>query len=493
MKTESWAGRFRDLIKENISFVVVLASTFLALAFMVVLSFGSFYRSAKDNAVTIGNMTVAQEARRIEDALAPGINTLLVSSYTVDSMLESGADARQIEDYMVQETRGIIAGIDPDFSGIYGVIKDVYVDGIGWQPEPGYDPYSRPWYTAAAEKGGELAIVSPYIDAQTNSIMVSYSKILGDGKSAISFDARLDNIYEVTETIQLGGKGYCFLVDKKGQVIAHREQEQVGKNYISDAEFLGTDIQTLMGRIYDPSEPETLEDVELDGSRCMVFTKGVQDEWYVVLVVRSSDLFEDIRGSLMRSILVSLAIFLMVGYFCTSNYQNKKRAVRYAENIRTDDLTGMNNRGEFDRYLRTTISSITMEKKLYLLLFDADNFKTINDRFGHLEGDRALRLIASSIMSTCHGTDWFCARYGGDEFVMICKIENGATAERIVSDVQQRLDGFVAENSLPYALSVSCGYACYEPGLQSLSELVDQADRRLYHAKANKKQDNTVG
>lgn len=474
------------LIKANLSFLVVLIATFLALALIVMLTFGSFYQSARDNAVTIGNMTVAQEARRIEDALYDGIHTLLVSSYTVDSMLQSGAGPGEIEAYMVQETRGIITGIDPDFSGIYGVIQGVYVDGIGWQPEPGYDPYTRPWYTAAAEKKGELAIVSPYVDAQTNSLMVSYSKLLCDGSSAISFDARLDNIYAVTETIQLKGKGYCFLVDKKGQVIAHRDPGEVGKNYLLDPACAGTDIQALIRQVYAAPEAEALQDVRLNGKNSMVFTHNVQDEWNVVLVVESSDLFADIRGSLVRSILVSLAIFLLVGYFCTSNYQNKKRALRYAEHIRTDDLTGLNNRGEFDRYMRTTISGISMERKLYLLLFDADGFKGINDRFGHQEGDRALRLIAKGLMLACHGTDWFCARYGGDEFVLICKCDGEETVKQTIAGLQDWLHNAVKENRLPYALSVSCGYACYDPASQSLSDLVDQADQRLYQEKAAK-------
>lgn len=474
-------------IKENLAFLVVIAATFLALAMIVTLTFGSFYQNARENALTIGNMTVDQEAQRIEDAMLSGINTLLVSSYTVDSMLIRGADPQEIEDYVVQETQGIITGIDPDFSGIYGVVQDVYVDGIGWQPEPGYDPYSRPWYLAAAEKGGELAIVSPYVDAQTNSVLVSFSKILCDGRSAISLDIRLDNIYEATEAIQLNGKGYCFLVDKDGLVIAHRDQSQVGQNYLKDPAFEGSDIRALVQQVYTSPDSEALQDVRLDGGKCMVFTHGVQDEWHVVLVVDSADLFDTIRQSLVRNIIISLAIFILVGYFCTSNYRNRKRAMRYAENIRTDDLTGLNNRGEFDRYLRTTLSSISMEKKLYLLLFDADGFKYINDRFGHQEGDRALRYIAKALMNRCHDTDWFCARYGGDEFVIVCKCGDASLVERIVADIQDSLDRTVEENHLPYALSVSCGYACYDPAVQTISDLVDEADHNLYQAKAVKK------
>ena len=488
MKWKGLLGRLWRQIKENISFLAVLLATFFALLLIVGLTFGSFYRNARENAVLIGNMTVAQEAQRIEDALFSGINTLLVSSYTVDSMLADGATPQKIEAYMQQETRGIITGIDPEFSGIYGVIDGVYVDGVGWQPEPGYVPHERPWYLAAAEKHGELAIVSPYVDAQTNTVTISFSKILRDGKSAISLDIQLDNIYAVTETIQLNGKGYCFLVDRKGQVIAHRDQSYVDKNYLTDPALAASDMRPLIQQISLLPGAETFQDVTIDGEACMVFAHNVRDERNVVLVVRSADLFEDIRISLIRNIIVSLAIFILVGYFCTSNYRNKRKALRYAEDIRTDDLTGLNNRGEFDRYLgAVTNHAASGELPLYLLLFDADGFKGINDRFGHQEGDRALRLIAKALMRECHGTDWFCARYGGDEFVILCKCQDESAVRQIIADMEKTVNALVAEEHLPYNLSLSCGFARFQPGAQTLSDLVVSADRHLYQIKAEKK------
>ena len=454
MKNASLFKRLYEAIKSNVYFIIVIICTFLALALIVTMTFGSFYKSDRENAVSIGKMTVALQAQQMEDTLDSGINTLLVSGYTVDSMIKNGFNAKKIEEYIIQETQGIITGINPDFSGIYGVVYDTYIDGIQWQPEEGYNPYTRPWYIAAAEKKGELAIVSPYIDAQTNSIMVSFSKILCDGKSAVSLDISLDNINDVVENVQLNGKGYCFLTDKKGQVIAHRDQSQVGKNYLNDSEFSGSDIRTLIERINASTEIETLQNVNLNGDRCMAFSHCIYDEWNIVLVVSENDLFENIRTSLIRNIIISLAIFILVGYFCTSNYRNKKRALKYAEDVRTDDLTGLNNRGEFDRYLRTTLNNISTDKMLYLLLFDADGFKSINDGYGHQEGDRALRFISGVLTEACKNTDWFCARYGGDEFVIICRCSDEITVKKIISDIENKLNKIATEKKILYKLSL---------------------------------------
>lgn len=477
--------RIYNFIKTNFTYVIMLIATFFALSLIVMMTFGSFYSSIKKNAITIGNMTVTEEARRIDDSLKLGLNTLQMVSFSIDYMLERGDSEEEMHRFLVRESEDAKKCIDPGFTSFYGVVNDTYIDGVNWEPPEGYDPYTRPWYIAAAEKKGELAIVSPYIDAQTHSIMISFSRILSDGVSAVSLDKEMDDIYSVAQTIQLNGKGYCFVVDDNGMVVAHRDGDEVGKNYLTDADAQGSDMQNLIKAVY--STDENVMDTELGGRDCMVFAESIQDEWYVVLVVNDADLFKDIRVSLVRNIFISLVIFILVGYFCTSNYFNRKKAIRYADDIRTDDLTGLNNRGEFDRYLNATISKTANGRRLYLMLFDADGFKTINDRYGHTEGDNALRYIAEALKSVCHGTDWFCARYGGDEFVIVCKCYNDDEVRKIISDIAERLDEKVLMNKLPYRLSLSCGFSEHKPDKQTITELIDIADQTLYQVKAEKK------
>lgn len=481
MKKTNVFGRIFGFIKENISYVIMLIATLMALTFIVAMTFGSFYNNIKNNAVTIGNMTVTDEAKRINDSLTLGLNTLQMASLTIDYMIEQGVSPADMEKYLIRESDEIQKNIDPSFSGIYGVVDDIYIDGLGWVPDDDYDPYSRPWYLAAKEKSGSLAIISPYIDAQTNSIMISFSKMLSDGVNALSMDKKMDDIYTAARVIQLNGNGYCFVVDRKGLVVAHRDENEMGKNYLSGE----SEMSGVVQKVY--SSDADVINMDIGGSDCMVFAESVQDEWYVVLVVDSADLFKDIRKSLVQNIFISLVIFLLVGYFCTSNYFNRKKAIRYADDVRTDDLTGLNNRGEFDRYLNVTISGITNDKKLYLMLFDADNFKSINDKHGHPEGDKALKYIAKAMMNACHGTDWFCARYGGDEFVIVCKCKDDNTVRRIAEDIDSRLKEIMDINKLPYVLALSYGFAEYHPETQTITELIDNADHSLYLMKAEKR------
>lgn len=89
----------------------------------------------------------------------------------VDYMVNHGHDAQEIEEYLVDASEEYSTQINENFTGIYGWIEDTYIDGVGWIPGPDYVPTERVWYTDAMDKGGEAALVSPYIDAQTNQVI----------------------------------------------------------------------------------------------------------------------------------------------------------------------------------------------------------------------------------------------------------------------------------------------------------------------------------
>lgn len=149
----------------------------------------------------------------------------------------------------------------------------------------------------------------------------------------------------------------------------------------------------------------------------------------------------------------------------------------------TDSLTEIYNRGAFkmlvDAYL-TNISRDPSDGAFFVV--DADHFKTINDRFGHNEGDSALRLIAQTIKGTLRGSD-IIGRVGGEEFAVFLpgatKYHARLVAERIRSSVANI--SFVADG-ISAPLSVSVG-GIYFNRSTTYDELFTAADRSLYDAK----------
>ena len=165
---------------------------------------------------------------------------------------------------------------------------------------------------------------------------------------------------------------------------------------------------------------------------------------------------------------------------CLKEYiQELERALDYYKSTSImDELTNVYNR----RYI---IEALKKEKafadrtgaKFALALIDIDNFKAINDRYGHEVGDKALELIAYEIQSSVREAD-IVGRWGGDEFIVILRNTdlNGAkkVAQRIIENVRKlRIDSL--------KLSVSLGLAQYEG--ESFKDLIKKADKALYKAK----------
>ena len=148
-----------------------------------------------------------------------------------------------------------------------------------------------------------------------------------------------------------------------------------------------------------------------------------------------------------------------------------------------DPLTGLYNQ----RYLRRHVSGLldgSQGRELAVLMLDVDHFKSVNDRFGHATGDRALRLIADTLRGNTRVFDSL-ARYGGEEFVVVMP----STGPDDAAAAGERLRAAVAE--LPFEppsggrvpLTVSVGIACTRDGLVSPEKLLHAADLALYEAK----------
>lgn len=322
--------------KDRFLYVLTLVFTLLALGMIVYFSFGTFYSVAREDAVKLGENAVSEEAAALNNFLLKGLDVVQVTGITIDYMMKNGKTAEEIEQFLLQQSADYSAHMDPSYTGIYGLFNDVYIDGIGWVPDADYVPQDRPWYQAAVKGQGAPVIVSPYLDAQTGSIMISVSQMLSDGKSVVSLDIVMDGVQDVAQNIRLNGNGYGFIVDDNGLVVAHSDASQKGKNFLDPGET-DPEMVKLMEQVLQADG--TSLHIDLDGESCMVFSKVVQNDWYVVMIVNNSDLFRRVRSNLIQNIVVSVIIFAGVLFFCTSSYWNHKRAAHYAEKVKDYQMT----------------------------------------------------------------------------------------------------------------------------------------------------------
>ncbi len=150
----------------------------------------------------------------------------------------------------------------------------------------------------------------------------------------------------------------------------------------------------------------------------------------------------------------------------------------------TDELTGLLNRRGFGLLARHALSLCQrMEQPACLLFFDLDQFKPINDGYGHAEGDRALREFAAILQGSFRQAD-VIGRLGGDEFAVLLTPSDEDIADRLLLRVQASVAEFNQERSPGYALQSSCGIVRYRPDRHTdLDDLLAEADAMMYQAK----------
>lgn len=152
--------------------------------------------------------------------------------------------------------------------------------------------------------------------------------------------------------------------------------------------------------------------------------------------------------------------------------------------IALDPLTHLHNRKMLDYYYEQWHDDKEADADLYLLMIDANKFKSINDTYGHLQGDKALIRIADAMRLAIRGTNrhFNIARYGGDEFAILIRAKDENEILALEDRIRTSLDELNKEAGSPYELTVSIGHEQASRGT-TLKELIEKADTRLYEEK----------
>lgn len=176
---------------------------------------------------------------------------------------------------------------------------------------------------------------------------------------------------------------------------------------------------------------------------------------------------------------------LVVGYVC---FQLDRRLVQHKRELARlsvqDGLTGLFNRGHWDHVLQERFARARVGgARPALMLLDVDRFKQINDTLGHVAGDAALRHVANCLAASVRPAD-ICARYGGDEFVVLVDDADEVVLRRIVDALQAKLDRPIGLPRTQGLLTVSAGACRYASSLADSDAWSRCADTALYRAKA---------
>jgi diguanylate cyclase (GGDEF)-like protein len=162
---------------------------------------------------------------------------------------------------------------------------------------------------------------------------------------------------------------------------------------------------------------------------------------------------------------------------CKLDEMNK--ALRNISN--TDQLTGLNNRFGMEQNAVPILTNANEKKKKCAIMFaDINRMKHINDNFGHLHGDLAIRTVASSLLKEMP-EGWVGIRYGGDEFIAVGECKSEKIVKNYIERLNETLRKEVEGMQLAYPLTISCGYILSDPKASTtLVDYINQADSIMY-------------
>ena len=303
---------------------------------------------------------------------------------------------------------------------------------------------------------------------------------------------RLAYFNDLFARLNLGENGSLALFRTDGRMVVRLPQQEddikrtLGPRSQAQ-EYLRTGQREMVGRS------------ELDGVRRFTVFRPIAGLPLVVAVSASTETI--LAPWWHRSIVIasalgtlSLSVVTLSWLFSRelqSRLRAEEKALELAEQLSaiatTDGLTGIANRRAFDERLTLEWKrGARHQAPLSMMIIDADQFKLLNDRYGHPEGDRVLVAIAGCMVANSRRPGDLCARLGGEEFAILLPDTELAGAARIAEAIRAALVSLALPHadSLLGVVSVSIGVASVYPVLSgSSADVVKQADAMLYQAK----------
>jgi diguanylate cyclase (GGDEF)-like protein len=151
-----------------------------------------------------------------------------------------------------------------------------------------------------------------------------------------------------------------------------------------------------------------------------------------------------------------------------------------------DALTEVyNRRFLYDIFPRLSARADRSQKKISIFLMDADNFKIINDTYGHRVGDVAIQYVSNILVENTRKCDFVC-RWGGDEFLLVAPDTDRESSQVVLQRIEDAIHANEVSKHLPFTVPLSVGLAVYPDDGQELDELIRIADNNMYDHKHTK-------
>lgn len=303
------------------------------------------------------------------------------------------------------------------------------------------------------------------------------------------------------DDVKFGETGYFIIGDSRGYVLAHPNRDFVltrpeGSEELRDKAMkgLGSAIDDFMGR-----------ERYYVSSKLDIDSEKIESGWYIIF---SQDMKEILKNynrlkivSINLVIVLSVLITSLMVFFNTLNekkikeeqLEKSKKKLELLVDERTkelkilvqkDSLTGLFNHKAIMKKLDSIINKKVDENlSLGIVMMDIDNFKKINDKYGHVIGDEVLVKV-SAVLNEFSDENCCIGRYGGEEFIIIFNDKNKSEVERISEEIRKSIE-LISYDFDNFTTTASFGYKMWSG--EAVVDLIKKADDNMYLAKAKGK------
>lgn len=452
---------------------IIMVIVFLCFISTLIFSLISFYKS-KQNQISVIEKSLQEDAKICKEF----IEEYFEYNFRILNYLASNKEIYNMER---DDQYSFLSGKENLLDFEHFIIMDMQGNGYYCNSNEVKDQSYEEFFHDVIDN--ERFITEPFMDVYQNRSITTLSVSIYKDKNkvgALCGVIDLNKIYNIFKNKIVGNNGYSFLINNNGDYVAHKNMQFVheSKNIFDDSEGTSNNIDFLIEGI-NKGEP-SLGKVILNGQEYYAsFSPLDSVKWNAVFLVPTSKALSGLNKLVIFQSLALVSGLLLIVFGMRIVYKN-------VENHRlayTDGLTNINNRAAVSVKLKELDDKY--KHNITIIAFDLNNFKYVNDNFGHDIGDKLLIKFASILQET-FGSIGFVARMGGDEFIAILNNIDIKVVKSKIDDIKEKIENYNCDKICK--LEISYGYFNRDNGDKtSLSEIYKEADKKMYMFKRKTK------
>jgi len=322
---EGYMAKILSFLHVNGRLLLQFLIVFVAFFVMVFVSNFYNFRIVNRNMESYGEKVVSVSAEAINSYLSNFSVTLENLSFSIERLQENNAGVNAMQRELELWTKMIHekTGDSNDSVVFYGFINGTFMDGFGSVPDADFVPQSRPWYTGAVAKNGEIYFSEQYRDLRLGIFNLSISKMLfdknGNPFGVIATNILISGIANYVDNMDYLGFGYGVLLDSQQRFVIHPNADLIGI-YLKDVNEGQGGYMELSDHLFDNGFTNAHRFDSYSYVDSIAFYRQLDSGWYIGIVLSRDTYFFDIRT--MQVIMISVGFILAALLCCVLAYMH---------------------------------------------------------------------------------------------------------------------------------------------------------------------------